>query len=284
MILITGGSGTIGQALLAELRTGHIAVRVLTRDVERARAKLGSDIELARADFADPRSLEQALHGVQAVFMVWAPGPFIADHDLAMVRAMKDSAVGRIVKLSSFGADRAPPLLVSSWHRRGEVVVMRSGLAWTILRPAGFASNTLGWAPNIRAGAAVPLSTGDGQQAIVDPRDIAAVARRALTTTEHTGQAYTLTGPALLSAPEQVATLGRALGRTIAIEEVTPDVAAERMRSRRLPEELIAAAREGSAALRAGVAAERSDDVARILGRPPRSFAAWVDDHIDQFR
>jgi uncharacterized protein YbjT (DUF2867 family) len=54
-------------------------------------------------------------------------------------------------------------------------------LAWTVLRPSGFASNALGWADAIRSGAPVPNPMGTGTQGVIDPRDVAEVAVRALT-------------------------------------------------------------------------------------------------------
>ncbi len=284
MIFISGGTGTIGQALLRELVTTRATIRVGTRDVEKARAKLAEGVQVVLADAARPETLPPALDGVEALFLVATPGSAIAVWDRQFARSAREASVKRIVKLSSIGADESPPLIVSGWHAEGEAAIKEVGVPWTFLRPAGFATNSLGWAPAIRSGNAVEIATGDGKQGIVDPRDIAAVASRALLSSGHEGKAYTLTGPELLSAPEQLAILGKALGKTIPIEHVTPDFIAQRYAARGLPEEFVAAVREGTTALRDSVAAKRSDDVARVLGRPPGSFGAWVEEHIASFR
>ncbi|MFD3705477.1 SDR family oxidoreductase [Nocardia sp. NPDC058658] len=62
-----------------------------------------------------------------------------------------------------------------------------SGLEWTILRPNTFASNTFSWIEPLSAGRPVPNLTGDGRQAVVDPRDVSAVAVAALRSSEHHG-------------------------------------------------------------------------------------------------
>ena len=284
MILISGGTGTIGQALSRELRSTGAEFRVGTRNVEKARAKLPAGVDVVLADPAQAESLSRALDRVDALFLVATPGPKIVEWDRAFARAAKDASVKRIVKLSSIGADESPPLIVSSWHQRGEAAVKESGVPWTFLRPAGFATNSLAWAPDIRADKPVQIATLDGKQGIIDPRDIAAIAARALLSSEHEGKAYTLTGPELLSAPEQLAIVGRALGKSIAIEHISPDVAADRYRARGMPEEFVAAVREGTTALRNGVAGRRTDDVERVLGRKPRTFAAWVGENIGSFR
>ncbi|WP_437590915.1 NAD(P)H-binding protein [Sorangium sp. So ce1000] len=283
MILVAGATGTIGRALVPQLLAARADVRVLTRDPARARALWGSDVEVACGDFTDAPSLGRALEGVDRVFLNTAPGPTVAEHDSAMAAAVMRSRVEQIVKLSAYGAEQKE-LTASGWHRAGEEAVIATGRRFTLLRPAGFHSNVLGWAASVRAGAAIEISTGRGKHAVVDPRDIAAVAARALTSGDHDGRAYTLTGPVGLDAHEQVALLAEALGRPIATQDVTVEHATAKMRAAGAPEAFVAAVLEGLTFLRDGRAGAPTGDVAAILGRPPRSFAAWVRDHLDAFR
>lgn len=282
MILITGATGTIGRTLVSNLLAGGAAVRAMTRDPERARPLLGSEVDLVRGDFADPPSLARALDGADALFLLTAPGPTLVDHDLAMMRAARESRLKRVVKMSAFGTEASPPLRVATWQQPGERAVMESGLAWTLLRPMGFASNVLAWSPALRSGSTIEISTGDGKQAIVDPRDVAAVAARALTSHEHEGKAYTLAGPELLGAHEQIAILERLLERRIATQDITLDVTAERMRAAGLPAALVDAFIEGYGYVREGRAAFLSDDIERVLGRAPRSFEEWARAHLSE--
>ena len=67
----------------------------------------------------------------------------------------------------------------------------QSGLAYTILRPVFFMQNLL---TMVRDGA-IATAARDGRLAMVDTRDIASVAASALTSCDHEGQTYTLTGP-----------------------------------------------------------------------------------------
>lgn len=283
MILVAGATGTIGRALIPQLLAARADVRVLTRDPARARALWGSDVEVACGDFTDAPSLARSLEGADRVFLLTAPGPTVADHDRAMAAAVVRSRVEQIVKLSAYGAEQED-LIASSWHRAGEEAVIATGRRFTLLRPAGFHSNALAWAPSVRAGAPIEVSTGTGKHAIVDPRDVAAVAARALTSNDHDGRAYTLTGPAGLDAHEQIAILAEALGRPIAAEDVTVEHATAKMRAAGAPEAFVAAVVQGLTFLRDGRASAPTDDVAAVLGRPPRPFAAWVRDHLDAFR
>ena len=66
-MLVTGATGQIGRALVRALLDGGARVRCLVRDPERARALLGNEVELARADLTVPDSLPAAVRGVEAV-------------------------------------------------------------------------------------------------------------------------------------------------------------------------------------------------------------------------
>ena len=59
----------------------------------------------------------------------------------------------------------------------------------------------------------------------IDERDIAAVAVRALCEDGHAGAEYVLTGPQSLSQFEQVSTIGRVIGHSLRIQEISPDEA-----------------------------------------------------------
>lgn len=56
-LLVTGATGTVGSALVAELRGRDVAVRAFVRDAGRAAAALGGDLEPAVGDLADPISV-----------------------------------------------------------------------------------------------------------------------------------------------------------------------------------------------------------------------------------
>jgi uncharacterized protein YbjT (DUF2867 family) len=60
-VLITGATGQIGSALTHTLRQGGWRVRALVRDEERARRRLGNDVELVRGDLTSPGSVRPAL-------------------------------------------------------------------------------------------------------------------------------------------------------------------------------------------------------------------------------
>ncbi|RII13776.1 NAD(P)H azoreductase [Streptomyces sp. YIM 130001] len=281
MILVTGATGTIGSEVVRLLAARGEQVRALTRDP--ARAKLPAGVDVVRGDFDDPVSLERAAAGATALFLLSAPGPSVSLHDRAMLAPARAAGTRRVVKLSAIGTDEPGGARVGAWHAPGEAAVQGSGMAWTLLRPSSFASNAVTWAGALRAGAPIPNLTGAGKQGVVDPRDVAAVAVEALTSAGHADRAYTLTGPELLSVPDQAVRLGDVLGRAVETVDVPLDVARQQLVDSGMDAAFADGVMDGSEFVRGGGGAVLTGEVEDVLGRPPGGFDAWVRDHRDVF-
>jgi uncharacterized protein YbjT (DUF2867 family) len=275
MILVTGATGTIGREVVRLLAADGRQVRAMARTP----APVPDGVEVVRGDFGDAGSLAAAAKGVTAVFLLTAPGPWVAEHDAAMLAAARTAGVRTVVKLSAIGTGETPEARVGDWHLPGEQAVRSSGLAWTVLRPSSFASNALQWAAAIRAGAPIPNPTGTGVQGVVDPRDVAAVAARALTTPDHDGHVYTLTGPELLSVPDMADQLGHALARTVGTVDLPLEVYRDQLGAAGMDPAFVETAVSGARLVARGGNARLTDDVERVLRRPARTFAAWARDH-----
>jgi len=120
----------------------------------------------------------------------------------------------RVVYLSAQAAATDPE---SPWAVI-EAQIAAAGVEWTVLRPTGIAKNTLAWADQIAAGV-VTAPSGDAARSLVDERDIAAVAVRALTDPVPRGKTYALSGPATMTQAEQVRIIGEAIGQQVRWEE-----------------------------------------------------------------
>ncbi|MFI6867258.1 NAD(P)H-binding protein [Nocardia sp. NPDC050406] len=281
MILVTGATGTIGSEILRQLSARGERVRAVTRDPARAQALPG--VEVVRGDYGDSASMAAAMSGATAVFLVGVLGPDDIDTDRQLIATAVSAGVRRVVKLSAVGTGDPSLGRVGTWHLPGENSVRDSGLEWTILRPSSFASNTLTWAEPLRAGQPVPNLSGTGVQGIVDPRDVAAVAVEALTGQGHSGMVYTLTGPELLSVPDQAAVLAGVLGREVAVVDVPEHAARAHMLAAGRSEEYADGALAGQAYVRAGGNAVLTDHVTKVLGRAPRGYADWAAAHATEF-
>ena len=108
----------------------------------------------------------------------------------------------------------------------------------------------------------------------IHEHDIARVAVRVLCEDGHAGREYVLTGPQSLSQLDQIATIGRAIDRSLRVEEMSPDEARGR-----LPAMLLDA---WAAAI--GQPAFVTATVKEITGEPARTFLEWATDHRADFR
>ena len=284
MILVTGATGTIGRRLVPLLAARAIPVRAMARKPARVRPTTG--VEVVHGDFDDPASLAAAVAGVDTVFLLTAPAAPSARHDLALLDAARAASVGRVVRLSAIGTgERHGDRTVGAAHDLADRAVRASELDWTLLRPTTFASNTLWWADAIRDGVPIPNLLGDGRQGIVDPDDVAAVAAEVLASPgpDHRGRVHTLTGPELLSVPDQASVLAEALGRPVELVDTPPAVAGERMLAEGIDPAAVEQIVTGSSWARAGHNAILTDDVAAVLGRPATPFALWVQRNLGAF-
>ena len=280
-ILVTGATGRVGREVVAQLLAAGVPVRALTR--RPAESGLPAAVQVVAGDLTVPESLDAALQGVSAVFLLWTAPPATAP---AVVQRVASHAQ-RVVLLSSPHRTPHPffqqPNPMAVFHAELERLIAASGVASTIIRPGMFASNTVfWWAPQIRNGDVVRWPYGAAETAPIDERDIAAVAARALYEDGHAGGDYVLTGPESLSQAEQVSAIGAAIGRQIRFHELSPEEFRQDTAGRWPGPVVDMLLNAWRATL--GRPAFVTSTVADIVGSPARSFRQWAADHADAFR
>jgi uncharacterized protein YbjT (DUF2867 family) len=225
--------------------------------------------------------LRPALAGIDALFLVNS-GPEIPVRDQAAAEAAKAAGVKRLVKLSSMDVEQG--LAIGAWHEQGEAAVRASGIPFTFVQPTGFMSNLMAWAKSIQNEGIVRSSTGDGRRAFIHSADIAAVAVKALTTPEYTGESLPITGPEALSFAEATAKIGSVIGKRLAFETISDEEARQRYSA------VSGSAAETEAhvalwrAIREDRLAKVTDNVERILGRKPITLDQWAKENAAAFR
>jgi uncharacterized protein YbjT (DUF2867 family) len=281
MILVTGATGNVGRHAVSLLLDRGADVRALTRDP--GAADLPDGAEVVRGDLAEPSGLDAALDGIEAVFLVWPT--LSADHAAPATLGAIAKHARRIVYLSARGVsddiDADAGILGS--HARIERLIERSGMEWTFLRPGGFATNTLMWAPQIRDTGVVRWFHGAAARPLIHERDIAAAGVGALTGAGHGGATYVLTGPRVLTQIEQAAVIGEAIGRPVRWEELPPRTARREMLAQGMPPAFADGILNAHARM---VTSPESvtPTVERITGTAPATFGEWAADHANAFR
>jgi len=280
-VLVTGATGRIGRAVVSQLLAEGVPVRALTRRPEAA--GLPAAVDVVAGDFTVPASLDAALQGVGAVFLLWTAPPGTAP---AVIERLA-SHTRRVVFLSAPYKTPHPffqqPNPMARFHAEVERLIAAAGLESTFVRPGMFASNALfWWAPAIKNGDVVRWPYGAAETAPIDERDVAAVAARALYEDGHAGGDYVLTGPESLSQAEQGGVIGKVLGRPIRFEELSPEEF-RRETAGVWPGAVVDMLLAAWGATM-GHGAFVTSTVADVTGSPARTFRQWVVDHADAFR
>lgn len=280
MILVTGATGTVGREVVTQLLAAGERVRAMTRNP--AKAKLDSRAEVAGGDFSLPDSLANAVKGVERVFSLTF-GPQTGVHEKNLALAAKQAGVRHIVKLSAMGGDEQEPSAIRKWHDEGEQAIRETGIGLTVLFPGAFMSNALQWRESIRAHGKVFSNYGEGKLPPVHPRDIAAVAVRALTSNGHEGKSYTITGPEALSVAEQVKIISAAVGKPLEYVPINDEAARAGMAKAGMPPTLIDALIPFGEFIRSGKAARVFPTIQEVTGRSPFTFGDWARENAAAF-
>jgi len=216
MILVAGGTGTLGRETIARLTAADAQVRILTRRAEHAS---GSDVEVVVGDVRDPTTLARAVEGVSAVLSAVhgflggrGAGPEEVDHqgNRQLVRAAVDAGVEHFVLLSVLDAGPDHPMSLHRAKYAAEQELRASDLGWTVLRPSAYVET---WAGIVGAkvasgGPALVFGRAANPINFVSVQDVAVVAQRALTDPAMRGRTIDLPGPENLTMTQ----LARALG------------------------------------------------------------------------
>lgn len=274
MILVTGASGNVGSALLAELHTLGVPARAAYRDP----AKAGEGAAIL--DFADPAGFPAALDGVDAMFLLAPTSPRQAELELNAVAAAREAGV-RVVKLSVWRADEGLTP-IGRLHRPAEEALAASGLPWTFLRPNFYLQNFLRQ-PGIRTDGVFSLPLVEAPISFTDTGDIARVAARVLTSEGHDGRVYDITGPEAFTYAEAAARFSAVLGRPVRYAGLPDDEARAGMLSRGMPEFQVDALLDVARAYRHGGAEKVTSVVPDLTGRPATTFEEFVLAHGEVF-
>ena len=279
MYLVTGATGNVGSKVVAQLLGSGAKVRVFTRDPGKV-SHWGDRVEVAVGDFGRLDSFERAIAGVDGAFLMGG----ITDHESygRLIAAAKAQGNPRIAFLSSILAD-APEFLVGRLHKEKEDAFRESGLPAKFVRPGAFMTNIYQSIGTIKAEGVVYNATGTGKIAAIAPEDIAAVAVKALTDPELSGETFEVTGGALISVPEQASILAEVLGKPIRSVDVPVESAVQGMIRAGVPAQLAAGVAQSLQAIRDGRTVIVTDTVKRVTGQEPKTFAVWARENAARF-
>jgi uncharacterized protein YbjT (DUF2867 family) len=230
MIVVAGGTGTLGTRLVPRLAEQGLAVRVLTRDPARAQHLAGHGVQVVHGDVRDPGSIARALQGagtvISAVHGFAGPGgvsPASVDRDgnARLIDAAARTGAA-FVLVSVVGASPGHPVGLFRAKHAAEEALRASGLPWTIVRATAFMET---WGqimarPLQASGKILVFGRGDNPVNFVSAADLAALVSQAATGPSLCGQILELGGPDNLTFNEVAVILQQATGRRGAVRHI----------------------------------------------------------------
>ncbi len=292
MILVTGATGTVGQALVPKLLERGDEVRVLVRD-PRKLGRLRVEVRIALGDLielGDPRVARQALRGADTVIHLAAsirdqPGAPVEElNGLAtarLLRASEQTGIGRFVFFSAIGATEFQRTRFFRAKALAERAVLGSELDATVFAPSIVYDRSDPWVTTMRRLTllpAVPIS-GEGDAAY-QPIWAEDVARCVVADLERDGsqgsgtRRLELAGPETLTYDQIARLIAHASGRDRPLVHVPLSFVHYGLAGlRRLVGEAAFATWEEAELMEVPMVSERGSADAESLGVEPRRMA-----------
>lgn len=282
-ILIVGGTGTVGKALLGILLDKGMRPRVLLRQSSNLPDAIQDKVDIVRGDLANRDSLQNALAGITRVFLLSRDHPQQAELEENLVQIAEHNTVKLLIKSSAFAAALQPPVGYGINHARVEQKLMKSSMNWIILRPYVFMQNFLELADLITEKGIMPLPFGSAHVAFVDARDVALAAATLLLEDSPGSGIYQLTGPESLSLDDCAKILSEGLGRTLKYRSPPFWLAAVMMRMQGVSSWDVKMRKQLFNMVKNGGEAATTVDFETICGLKPRNLENFVKDYRQQF-
>ena len=230
-ILVTGGTGNVGGAVVTELLKRGTEVRVLARK-QPAAGKLAAGVDVAIGDLLDPVSVEQAMQGVDKLFLLNAVVTDELTQALIAYGIARRVGLKHVTYLSVFKVDqfRDVPHFASKLAVEG--TLREFGIPYTILRPGYYIQNDATLKDALLGAGVYPMPIGTAGIAAADVRDIAEAAAISLTEDGHDGQTYDIVAPTMISGSGNAALWSKLLDKEIKYTGHNFDQWEQGMRSR----------------------------------------------------
>jgi uncharacterized protein YbjT (DUF2867 family) len=230
VIVVAGGTGTLGTRLVPRLAGQGLAVRVLTRDPARAQHLAGRGIEVTRGDVRDPASLAGALRDadtvISAIHGFAGPGrvsPATVDRaGKAHLIDAADRTGAAFVLVSLVGAAPDHPIGRFQAKYAAEQALRASGISWTIVRATAFMET---WGKIMEqslqaSGKILVFGRGNNPVNFVSATDVAALVSHAVVTRGLRSQFLELGGPDNLTFDQVASLLQETIGSAATVRHI----------------------------------------------------------------
>ena len=282
-IIVSGASGQLGSLVIEELLARNVAPENLilvsrTPDTDHLKAYAARGASVRFGDFNLPASLDAAYKGGTRMLLISINGGGGNRPELqkTAIDAAVRAGVKQIAYTSYVNADRNQTSTIAVDHRRTELILQESGVAWTLLRNQIYANGLVDQAAQIARDGRFVTHTPDARVAYVTREDCAAAAAAVLATPGHENKAYNITGPDSIGPRELVALASEISGKSVELAVLSEADYRRQLAASGMPEAAINGTISFAAELDSPYLREPSTAVADLTGRPAMSVRALL--------
>mmetsp|Transcript_6352 Transcript_6352/g.15684 ORF Transcript_6352/g.15684 Transcript_6352/m.15684 type:complete len:305 (-) Transcript_6352:171-1085(-) len=292
-VVVAGGTGNVGKAVIKALSLAGVPTRVLTRSPEsEASTSLATlpSVSVVKIDLADPTTLAAAFEGARAAFISCSNTKQQIDSEKNFINAAASAPTCEyLVKVGTCGVEgytsRDSTIEYGRFHAEIEEYLASSTLKWTVLRPNYFMQNHMGDIfGTLPKNLIVYPMPPNAQARMIDTRDIGDVAAALLKLEDasgHSGRFYDVCGPDSLSTEALAKMYSEATGRGIVAVQSSREDYAKAAQAAGFPDWLAEAVALGMEAFwGAGKMDYPSSAEVLELCPPKRTMKQWIDEHI----
>ncbi|MEK8029835.1 NmrA/HSCARG family protein [Ideonella sp. DXS29W] len=287
-ILVIGSTGTIGSLVVEGLARHGASVTAMVRQA--GKASLPDGVNSVVGDLNNVATLRQAMAGVRTLFLLNALAADELTQSLQALNVAREAGIERIVYLSVIHADLYPNVPHFASKHTVERMIEKLKMPATILRPAYFMQNDISIQQVIEGYGVFPMPIGPKGVAMVDARDIADIAVAELLRRDRAAEplpsvTLDIAGRDVLTGESATAVWSKALGRPIAYCGNDVSAFEAQLMQNGVPAWMAYDLRlmmDGIQQVGQIPAAGTVEQLEQILGRPMRTYAAFVAERVQQ--
>jgi NAD(P)H dehydrogenase (quinone) len=278
MIVVTGATGQLGRLVIKALLKTQPASDIVAavRSPEKAADLAALGVQVRRADYNEPATLDTAFKGADKVLLISSSelGRRAVQHRAA-INAAKRNGVQLIGYTSVLRADTSP-LGLADEHRETEGALRASGVPFVLLRNGWYTENYLRSLAAALEHGAILGSADDGKIASAARADYAEAAALVMTRDAQAGRVYELAGDSAYTLTELAAEVTRQSGKKVEYQNLSEADYKAALVGVGLPEVVAALLSDSDAAASKGALFDDAHQLSQLLGRPTTPLATVV--------
>ena len=277
--LVTGTSGQLGRLVVTALLDRGVdpaAIVATARDTGTIADLAARGVQVRRADYTDPTSLDAAFAGVDKALLVSsnAMGERVGQHR-NVIDAAGRAGVSLLAYTSILRADSADIALAVD-HRETEDLLRASGLPYAVLRNGWYLENYTAQIPVALANGAILGAAGAGRVSAAARSDYAEAAAVVLTTPDQAGQVYELAGDTAFTLDDFAAELTTQSGTPVAYQDLPTDDYAAALTAAGLPAPYATTLADADRGVKEGALYTDDTALSRLIGHPTTPLATAI--------